>query len=855
MTRLSLARLGALGTTLAVMGLRVVAQPAPVNQSAPAPKPAMVAVPNGAMPHSSATPHKTAPPRAELQPDVLKADTSQADASQATAIQATAIQATVVKQYCVGCHNDKGKAGGLSLVSFDPAHAERQADVGEKMIRKLRLGMMPPPGVRRPPAGTLNDLTSSLETRIDTVALLHPTPGRRTFQRLNRAEYQRAVHDLLDLDVDVSAFLPPDTVSAGFDNVADVQTFSPTLMEGYLRAASRISGLAAGDRNASASETTFKVPRTQSQMIHIDGTPWGTRGGIAVLHTFPADGEYTFRIMLHGTPTGQLFGSVWSRNEQLEVSINGERAALLDIDYKISETDKNGLNLTTPRIHIKAGPQHLAAAFIERSEGPIDDLVAPIDYTLADTEYGDAAGLTALPHVRDFSITGPYKVTGVSDTPSRRKIFICRPTGSGDEIPCARKIVQNLAGDAYRRPANSEDVESLMEFYGEGRKGRDFEAGVKAALQALLASPKFVFRFESTPAGAKAGQPYRLSDLDLASRLSFFIWQSGPDAELRKVAAAGGLRLPGGLEKQVRRMLADPRAESLSTRFASQWLRLQDVEKIHPDALLFPSFDNGLAESYKKETELFFNSIVREDRNILDLLTADFTYVNERIARVYRLPNVIGETFRRVTVPDERRGLLGQGSVLMQTSVADRTSPVQRGKWIMEVLLGSPPPPPPPNVPALEDTKGVAETGKLLSTRERMEEHRKNPACTSCHRVIDPLGLALENFDVVGAWRIKDNGAAVDANGVLYDGTRMAGPADLRQALLAHSDSVIRNFTENLMAYAIGRRVEYYDQPSIRAIVKRAAQNGNRLSSFVLSIANSAAFQMSTAEAVTTTAQ
>ncbi len=850
MTKLTPASLGTLGTTFVAMGLSVLAQtkPALARQSAPAPRPAM------AVAHKASTPH------AEPQPDGLKADLVragliQADHVQADHVQADLVQADVVKQYCVGCHNDKGKAGGLSLASFDPAHAEQHADVAEKMIRKLRLGMMPPPGVRRPPAATLNSLTASLETRIDSAALLHPTPGRRTFQRLNRAEYQRAVHDLLALDVDVNAFLPPDTLSAGFDNVADVQTFSPTLMEGYLRAASRISGLAAGDRNASASETTFKVPRTQSQMIHIDGTPWGTRGGIAVQHTFPADGEYTFRIMLHGTPTGQLFGSVWSRNEQLEVSINGERAALLDIDYKISETDKNGLNLTTPRIHIKAGPQHLAAAFIERSEGPIDDLVAPIDYTLADTEYGDAAGLTALPHVRDFSITGPYKVTGVSDTPSRRRIFICRPTGPGDEIPCARKIVQNLAGDAYRRPANSEDVESLMEFYGEGRKGRDFEAGVKAALQALLASPKFVFRFESTPAGAKAGQPYRLSDLDLASRLSFFLWQSGPDAELQKVAAAGGLRLPGGLEKQVRRMLADARAESLSTRFASQWLRLQDVEKIHPDALLFPSFDNGLAESYKKETELFFDSIVREDRNILDLLTADFTYVNERIARVYRLPNIIGESFRRVTVPDERRGLLGQGSVLMQTAVADRTSPVQRGKWIMEVLLGSPPPPPPPNVPVLEDTKGVADTGKLLSTRERMEEHRKNPACTSCHRVIDPLGLALENFDVVGAWRIKDNGAAVDANGVLYDGTRMAGPADLRRALLAHSDSVIRNFTENLMAYAIGRRIEYYDQPSIRAIVKKAAENGNRVSSFVLGIANSAAFQMSTAEAVTTTAQ
>ena len=446
-------------------------------------------------------------------------------------------------------------------------------------------------------------------------------------------------------------------------------------------------------------------------------------------------------------------------------------------------------------------------------------------------------------------------MTGVSDTPSRRKVFICRPTSPADEIPCARRILSTLASEAYRRTAINEDVESLMAFYGDARKGHDFEAGIKAALQALLASPKFVFRFESTPSMMKAGQTYRVSDLDLASRLSYFIWNTMPDAELVKVATAGTLHTPAMIEKQVRRMLADPRAEAMSTRFASQWLRLQDVEKIHPDALLFPGFDNELASSYKRETELFFDSIVREDRNVLDLLTANYTFVNERIARVYRMPNIIGEQFRRVDVPDERRGILGQGSVLMQTAVADRTSPVQRGKWIMEVLLGSPPPAPPPNVPPLEDVKAATDTGKALTTRERMEEHRKNPACTSCHKVIDPLGLALENFDVLGAWRIKDNGVSVDANGVLYDGTKMAGPADLRSALLSHSDSLIRNFTDNLMSFGIGRRIEYYDQPSIRAIAKKAAQNGNRFSSFVLGIVNSPAFQMSTVEALTTTAQ
>jgi hypothetical protein len=560
--------------------------------------------------------------------------------------------------------------------------------------------------------------------------------------------------------------------------------------------------------------------------------------------------------MLHGTPVGILFGSVASRNEQIDLSINGERVALMDIDYKISETDKNGLNLVTPRIHVKAGPQRIAAAFIQKFDGVVDDLVAPIDYTLSDTEYGDNVGITILPHVRDFSITGPYKVTGVSDTPSRRRVFICRPTSPADEIPCARKILSSLATEAYRRAASNEDVESLMEFYGEARKGHDFEAGIKAALQALLASPKFVFRFESTPTTAKAGQTYRISDIDLASRLSFFIWNTVPDAELVKVASAGTLHTPAVLEKQVRRMLADQRAEAMSTRFASQWLRLQDVEKIHPDALLFPGFDNELAQSYTRETELFFDSIVREDRNILDVLTADYTFVNERIARVYRLPNIVGENFRRVTVPDERRGILGQGSVLMQTAVADRTSPVQRGKWIMEVLLGSPPPPAPqdPAPPPLEETKAATAGGKPLSTRERMEEHRKSPQCQSCHKFIDPLGLSLENFDVLGAWRIKDNGVGVDANGVMYDGTKMNGPADLRQALLGHSEGLIRNFTNNLMSYALGRRIEYYDQPSVRAITKKAAQNGNRFSSFVLGIVNSPAFQMSTAEAATTTA-
>ncbi|HEX7136483.1 MAG TPA: DUF1592 domain-containing protein, partial [Vicinamibacterales bacterium] len=603
----------------------------------------------------------------------------------------------------------------------------------------------------------------------------------------------------------------------------------------------------------------------QSQMHHIDGTPWGTRGGVSLNYTFPADGDYTFRIMLHSIPTGELYGSVSSRNEQIEVAMNGERVALLDINYRMDEKDANGMNITSPRVHVKAGPQHVTAAFLQRFEGPVDDLVAPIDYTLADTEIGDSPGITTLPHLRDFSITGPFTVTGVSDTPSRRRIFVCLPLSRAEEIPCARKIVARLAGQAYRRTPSGEDVESLMTFFAQGigapggdknaGKAGDFESGIRAVVQALLASPHFLFRLEEMPAATRPGQNYRVTDLDLASRLSYFLWATGPDAELLKVANTGTLHLPATLEKQVKRMLNDPRADAISTRFASQWLRLQDVDKIKPDALLYPSFDNELAEDYKRETELFFDSIVRDDRNVLDLFNADYAFVNERTAKVYRIPNITGSDFRRVKVSDEnRRGLLGQGSVLMQTSIADRTSPVQRGKWIMEVLLGSPPPAPPPNVPPLEDTKAATDTGKNLSVRERMEEHRKNPTCASCHRVIDPLGLSLDNFDVVGAWRIKDNGVAVDTTGKLYDGTELTGPFSLRQALMNHSDIIIRNFTDNLMAYGVGRRVEYYDQPTVRAIVKKAAQSDYRFSAFVMGVVNSPAFQMSRSEDVTTTA-
>jgi hypothetical protein len=762
-------------------------------------------------------------------------------------------QTAMVKQYCIGCHSDRGKAGGLTLASFDAATAADHAGVTEKMIRKLRAGMMPPAGAKRPEGTALLDLAAALENRIDRAAALHPNPGWRPFQRLNRAEYARSVRDLLDIDVDVTTFLPPDTVSHGFDNVADSQGFSPTLLEGYLRAASRISTLAVGDRSASVSEATYKVPRTMSQLHHIEGAPLGTRGGVVVNHVFPADGEYTFRVMLHSIPTGQLYGSV-VRGEQLEFSINGERKAVLEINPRMSEADANGMNIKSPPLFVKAGQHRVAAAFIKRFDAPVDDLIAPIEYTLADSQIGSALGVTTLPHVRDFAITGPLTVTGLSDTPSRRRIFACRPLSAAEEIPCATKIVTRLAEQAYRRPVDTADLSGLMKFYAQGRKdGGNFEAGVKMALQAVLASPQFIFRLEEAPATSKPGQAYRISEFDLASRLSYFLWASVPDRSLIAAAAQGTLKNPVVFEKQVRRMLADPRSEALATRFASQWFRLQDLEQIKPDALAYPAYDHLLSESMRRETEMLFSALIQEDRPVTDLLTADFTFVNERLAAHYRIPNVAGSHFRRVPLADaNRRGILGHGSILMLTSVADRTSPVLRGKWVMEVLLGSPPPPPPPNVPTFDESDAT-DGGRLLSVRERMEQHRKNPACNSCHRVIDPLGLALENFDVTGAWRIRDNGNPVDPTGDLYDGTKMEGPQGLRRALLEHQDAFVLSFTENLMTYALGRRVEFYDMPAVRAIIRDAAKQDYKMSAFILGVATSNAFQMSRSETVETT--
>ncbi len=763
-----------------------------------------------------------------------------------------ATQNTLVHTICTQCHTDKRKPGGVSFEHFDLATAPRHPKLVEDMIAKLLAGMMPKASApKRPDRPTLHALAVSLENRIDKSAAAHPDPGFRTFQRLNRAEYTSSVESMLGLDVDVSQWLPPDTMSHNFDNIANVQTFSPTLLQSYLDAADQISRLAVGDPNATASATTYAASTTASQMGHVPGAPYGTRGGLSVVKVFPADGSYTFDVLFFAVPTGELYGST-VKGEKMELSVDGRRVALFTINPHMSESDKHGLNVITPKIEVTAGPHRIAAAFLSDFDGPIDDLLSPHRYTLADTQIGDGPGVTTLPHVRDLTVTGPFHVTGVSDTVSRRKIFICRPVTQADEAPCATKIVNHLATEAYRRPVTRDELQALMHFYQLGRKQGDFENGVRMALQAVLASPHFLFRLEREPVSAQPGQDYRIGDLALASRLSYFLWATPPDAELVKLAQQGRLHEPQVLDAQVKRMLKDPRSYALSTRFVAQWLRLQDVDKVRPDALAYPQYDATLGDDMKEETEHFFDSIVKGDRDVMDLLTADYTYVNGPLARFYGIPDVAGSQFRKVSLEGtHRRGILGEGSVLVETSVANRSDPVLRGKWVLEVLLGQPPPPPPPGVNTnLDDTAPSVQNGKPLSVRQQMEEHRANPFCASCHSVIDPIGLSLENFDPTGHWRIKDNGVPVDASTTLYDGTKMVGLSGLVQAMTEHKTTFLNVFTENLMAYAIGRRIHYYDMPTVREIDHKAALNGNRFSSFVLGVVNSPAFRMSRAGAL-----
>jgi len=734
--------------------------------------------------------------------------------------------------------------GNMSLEQFDAANPERNAELSEKMIHKLRAEMMPPPGARRPAGDTLLSLVLALESSMDAAAVANPNPGGRSFQRLNQAEYGRSILELLDLEIDAGDYLPLDTKSANFDNIADAQMLSPMLLDTYFRAAAEISRLAVGDPNVLPSSKTYTNGGYVSQWDRVEGAPFGTRGGISTVHTFPADGDYVFKMAFEHTTTGGFFGGT-SRDEQIEISIDGERVALYWVDRFMNVSDPNGANMQSEPIFVRAGPRRVSAAFLRQAEGPREDLVSPHEWSLSDRQIGVSGyGVTALAHLKDLAITGPYEATGVSETPSRSRVFSCRPLTLEEAPACAEEIISRLGPQAFRRSLTQDDLDGLMSFYELGFADGGFELGVRTAIEAILASPDFVFRLEEAPSGVKAGESYGVSDTDLASRLSFFLWGAPPDAELLVAADKGELSDESGLTAQVRRMLQDSRAEALGTRFASQWLRLEDLDKVHPDRLFFPDFYQQLADAMLRETELFFNGLVREDRSALELYSADYTYLNEALAKHYGIPGITGTHFRKVQYPDAtRRGILGHGSILTLTSHANRTSPVLRGKWVLEVLLGAPPPPPPPGIPDLDETEAF-EAGRLLTTRERMELHRSSPSCNSCHRFMDPIGLALDNYDVTGRWRIRENGMPLDTKGEFYDGTMIETPSALQEVLVKRPIPLVRTFTENLMAYALGRRVEYYDQPTIRSITAQAEEDDYRMSSFILGVVLSDAFRM-----------
>jgi Protein of unknown function (DUF1592)/Protein of unknown function (DUF1588)/Protein of unknown function (DUF1585)/Protein of unknown function (DUF1587)/Protein of unknown function (DUF1595) len=722
----------------------------------------------------------------------------------------------LLDRYCITCHQEPVKAGGLVFDRFSQGSASSDPRRWETVVRKLRTGMMPPSGAPRPDRATLDRLASLLEAQLDSGATRSPNPGATPLHRLNRAEYANAVRDLLDLPVDAASMLPGDDSSEGFDNIASVLGVSPALMQGYVTSAARISRLAVGDMTTSPGLTTYAAPRGLSQAEHREGMPLGTRGGLIVQHVFPLDAEYELRIGRAGAGFGL---AAVGGDEALEVTLNGERLRLFE--------------RTVPRdlrFKIPAGPQTIGVAIVRtRNARGVDDLYS---------ELATSAG------VQNLGINGPFAPTGPGDTPSRRKIFVCRPATPADEPPCARRIVTALASRAYRRPVQETDptIETLMGFYESGRKLRGFETGVQYALARVLVDPQFIFRFEREPEDLADGAVYRISDIELASRLSFFLWSSIPDDELMKVAREVRLSNPAVLEQQARRMLADRRAQALIDNLAGQWLLLRQLDTVSPSTR---AFDGNLRYSFARETELLFETIVREDRSVLDLVDADYTFVDERLARHYGIPNIRGSRFRRVTLRegDARRGLLGHGSLLTVTSVGNRTSPVKRGKWILENLLGAPVPLPPPGVET-NLTESTAPGATATSVRQRLEQHRANPSCASCHAVMDPVGFSLENFDLIGKYRDADGGVPVNATGRLADGTALDGPASLRKALLDRKDAVASTATEKLLTYALGRRVEYFDMPAVRGIVRSAASNDYRFSSLIVGIVKSTPFQM-----------
>lgn len=756
-----------------------------------------------------------------------------------------------VSRYCVGCHNERLKTAGLTLDGSHVTEIASHPELWEKVARKLRAGLMPPPGSRRPDTDTLDRFVATVETELDRADAAHPNPGRTApFHRLNRIEYQNAIRDLLALDIDAAELLPPDDSSYGFDNIAGILRMSPTLLERYVSAAQRISCLAVGRPVATPNVDTFSIRDDYPQNRRLGGLPLGSRGGMSIRYTFPLDAEYVIRVRLSRRAENGVNEDVarFDDSHDLEVSVDGERLRVFTLaadpapppgqPRSASRVDRRAVDAAWDvRVPVKAGQRTVQVTFFDRS-AVVDERLRrqferPIHYSDFRTQ----------PFVGKVTIVGPYDAKGPGDTPSRRRIFVCHPASPADEPACARSALTALTRRAYRRPVIAQDVEPLLSFFEAGRRDGGFEAGMQKALELLLVSPEFLYRVERDPVGIAADATYAISPVELASRLSFFLWSSVPDAELLDLASKGSIRQPAVLERQVRRMLADERASAFVKNFAGQWLFLRNLPTVTPDPRLFPDFDEGLRDALREETELFFASVLRENRSAIDLLTADYTFVNNRLARHYGIPHIRGSHFRRVAVTDnERRGLLGHGSILTVTAYPHRTSPVLRGKWVLENLLGTPPPPPPPNVPPLEEPK-VGE--RVLSMRERMVQHRSNPVCASCHSVMDPPGLSLEGFDSVGRRRsLDDSYEPIDTSGILPDGTKYDGASGLRQALLTRSDQFVTTLAEKLLTYALGRGVEYSDAPAVRSIVRSAAAEEYRLTSLILALVRSAPFQM-----------
>jgi hypothetical protein len=731
-------------------------------------------------------------------------------------------------------------AGGVILSDVDLTAVTKDAAMWEKVIRRLRTGAMPPSGMPRPEPAVHDALVSYLETTLDREATAHPNPGRSGPHRLNRAEYANAVRDLLALDVDTATLLPPDDSAEGFDNIADVLGASPALLERYLSAAAKISALAVGSPSITAEQETYRIRGDASQTEQNDELPPGTRGGLLAKHFFPLDGEYTFKVKLWMTNLGSVRGL--EDTHQLEIAVDGERVLLAPVGSEKEYTDaiKNATEVANTlearlqtRVFVKAGERPVGVAFLAKTATRGDTRLQNFERsTLIATDH------RGLPHVESVTISGPFNPKGPGDTASRRAVFTCRPAAGTGDRACARSIVSRLARRAYRRPVTEADLAPLMKFYDDGRAEQGFEHGVGMALRGILVSPKFLLRVEREPAAAALAP---VSDIDLASRLSFFLWSSIPDDQLIDLAAKGQLSHPAVLDAQVRRMLRDPKSAALVDNFAAQWLHARNLRSATPDKNDFPDFDDNLRQGFERELKLFVGSIVQEDRNVLDLMTADYTFVNERLARHYGIPNVYGSQFRRVTVAaSARKGLLGKGAVLLVTSHADRTSPVVRGKWILDNLLGAPPPPPPAVVPPLDDSAAAA----TLTMRQRMEKHRENPVCASCHKVMDPIGLALENFDAIGRWRDLDGESPIDASGVLTDGTKVSGAVDLRDALLQRPEVLVGTMTEKLLTYGLGRGLEPYDMAAVRNIVRTASKEQYRFSALVKGVVTSTPFRM-----------